>query len=179
MALKATIYKVNLQMADMDRNYYEQHTLTLAQHPSETAERLMIRLLAFAIYANEALTFGNGISDGEPALWQKDLTGEIELWIELGQPEERTIRKACGRAKQVVLFLYGASGELWWKNNQNEFIDKKNLTVIQLAYKDTQALAAMLERSMELACNIQDGQVSLSNGTVALEIAPVILYKPL
>jgi len=116
MALKSTIFKADLQIADMDRNYYQGHSLTLARHPSETDERMMVRLLAFALFADERLEFGRGLSaDDEPALWRKDLTGAIELWIEVGLPDERELRKACGRAERVVVLCYGGRGaELWW-----------------------------------------------------------------
>src|SRR6266542_2837271 len=108
MATNATIFKATLHIADMDRQYYEDHSLTLARHPSETDERMMVRLLAFAMHAHEALSFGRGLStEDEPDLWQKDLTGLIERWIEVGQREEKNIRQACGRAKQVVIYTYG------------------------------------------------------------------------
>lgn len=111
MALKATIFKADLQIADMDRGYYGGHALTLARHPSETDERMMVRLLAFALFAGERLAFGRGLSaEDEPALWQKDLTGAVELWIEVGLPDERDIRKACGRADRVVVLCYGGRG---------------------------------------------------------------------
>jgi uncharacterized protein YaeQ len=98
MALKATVVKAELQVSDMDRHYYASHNLTLAQHPSETDERLMVRLLAFALNADERLEFGKGLSsDDEPDLWRRDYTGDIELWIDLGQPDESRIRKASGR----------------------------------------------------------------------------------
>ena len=111
MAIKATIFKTELQVSDMDRGYYRDHTLTLARHPSETDERMMVRLLAFALHADEALLFGRGLStDDEPDLWQKDLTGAVELWIDVGLPTEKDIRKACGRARQVVVYCYGGRG---------------------------------------------------------------------
>ena len=114
MALKATIFKADLQIADMDRNYYQDHALTLARHPSETDERMMVRLLAFAIHADEALTFTKGLFDTEePDLWQKDLTGAIQLWIEVGQPDEKRILKACGRSEQVIVYSYGATSHIW------------------------------------------------------------------
>jgi uncharacterized protein YaeQ len=107
MAIKATVFKADLQIADMDRHYYAGHALTLARHPSETDERMMVRLLAFALFADDALTFGKGMSsDDEPDLWHKDLTGEIKRWIEVGLPDERAIRKACGRG-DVVVISYG------------------------------------------------------------------------
>ncbi len=99
MALKSTIFKAELQISDMGRNYYGDHSLTLARHPSETDERMMVRLLAFALHAHEALVFADSIgNDEEPSLWQKDLTGAVQVWIGVGQPDVKRIRKACGRA---------------------------------------------------------------------------------
>ena len=117
MATKATIYKASLQIVDLDRDYYHEHSITLARHPSETDERMMVRLLAFVQHASEDLTFTRGLSTSdEPDLWQKDLTGAIELWIELGQPDEKRIRKACGRAQKVWIYSYsGRSAEIWWE----------------------------------------------------------------
>ena len=119
MAINATVFKAVLQIADMDRHYYADHVLTLARHPSETDERMMVRLLAFALFAEDGLTFGKGISsDEEPDLWHKDLTGEIKRWIEVGLPDMRVIRKACGRADQVVVLSYGRAAGIWWNENR-------------------------------------------------------------
>src|SRR3982750_3888876 len=108
MALKSTILKAELCIADVDRGYYHDHTLTIARHPSETEERVMVRLLAFALHASDALTFGRGLStEDEPDLWQHDLTGTIESWIDVGLPDERVVRKACGRARDVYVLAYG------------------------------------------------------------------------
>ncbi|WP_230369927.1 YaeQ family protein [Paludibacterium denitrificans] len=116
MALSATIYKVNLTLSDMDRSYYASHNLTLAQHPSETIERLMLRLTAFALHASDTLSFTRGLcADDEPELWQKNYSDEIELWIDLGEPDEKRLKKACSRAEQVVLYSYGGrASEVWW-----------------------------------------------------------------
>ena len=135
MALKATIYKAELSIADMDRNYYETHQLTLARHPSETDERMMVRLLAFARHANDALAFGKGLSsEDEPDLWQKDLTGVIDVWIDVGQPDEKRIRRACGRAGQVVVYTYGGRGaDLWWGQTAEKVERATNLTVVNLS----------------------------------------------
>ena len=121
MAIKATIFKANLQIADMERHYYQDHTLTLAQHPSETDERMMVRLLAFALHAHEYLEFGQGMTNDEEAdLWRKDLTGSIELWIDVGIPDEKLIRKACGRAKQVIVYCYGGrAAQMWFDQNSS------------------------------------------------------------
>src|SRR5512147_2830342 len=120
MASNSTIYKAALQIADMDRQYYQDHALTVARHPSETDERVMMRLLAFALHAHDSLSFGRGVgTEDEPALWQKDLTGAIHLWLEVGQPDEKSLRQACGRAEQVVVYAYGArSADVWWEKNR-------------------------------------------------------------
>lgn len=175
MAIKSTIYKVDLQVADMDRNYYGQHSLTLAKHPSETDERLMVRLIAFALYADEYLVFGKGLSDDEePDLWQKDLTGAIQLWIDVGLPTERDIRKACGRAKQVVVLLYGGRiADMWWTQNSKALLKNNNLTILNLP--DTQELTATAERGLTMSCTIQDGQILVSHDTGSFDISPLML----
>ncbi len=177
MALKSTIYKIDLNIADMDRQYYAQHSLTLARHPSETDERVMVRLIAFTLYANEMLIFGKGLSDDEePDLWQKDLTGAIQLWIDVGLPEEKEIRKACGRATQVVVVLYGGRiADMWWSQNSKALLKINNLTVINLT--STQALAGIASRSMNISCTIQDGQILVSHDTGIFDISPVILKE--
>ncbi len=177
MAIKATIFKANLQIADMERHYYQDHTLTLAQHPSETDERMMVRLLAFALHAHEYLEFGQGMTDEDEAdLWQKDLTGAIELWIDVGIPDEKLIRKACGRAKQVVVYSYGGRvADMWFAQNSAQFKRQKNLTIINLPVESTQALAKLAQRSMNLQCTIQDGQVWLSDGNSSVQVERLML----
>jgi len=180
MALKATIFKADLQLADLDRNHFQSYPLTLARHPSETDERMMVRLLAFALYADELLAFGKGLStDEEPDLWRKDLTGNIELWINVGQPDERWLRKASGRARQVVVFCYGGRvAEIWWEQNRATLERLKNLTVIKLAPESTQALAKLVSRNMSLQCMMQDGEVLVTGEGDPLRIDPVVLFAP-
>lgn len=176
MALKATIFKAELQIANMDRQYYADHALTLARHPSETDERMMMRLLAFICHANDALSFGKGLSaDDEPDLWQKDLTGAIERWIEVGQPDERRLLKAAGRASQVAVYSYGNTGLVWWKQTEAKIARAANVSVFHVASAISNALAAFAERTMRLQCTIQDGQIWLNNGsdTVLVEITPL------
>ncbi len=177
MALKSTIYKIDVNIADMDRHYYQQHSLTLAKHPSETDERLMVRLLAFVLYANEALQFGNGLSDeDEPDLWQKDLTGAIERWICVGLPDEREIRKACGRANHVVQVLYGGrTAEMWWAQNSKAMLKLNNVTVINLP--ETEQLTAAAARSLSISFTIQDAQILVSHEGGSFEISPVMLKE--
>ena len=180
MALKATVFKAYLQIADMDRNYYHDHSLIIARHPSETDERMMVRLVAFALHADEALAFGKGLStDDEPALWQKDLTGAIELWIDVGMPDEKDIRKACGRAARVIIYSYGGrSADLWWEQNRGKLERIKNLAVINLPATTTQALAQLAQRTMHLQCTIQDGQLWLADDDGRVEVTPVTLKFP-
>ena len=177
MALKATIYRSELQISDMDRNYYASHTLTLAQHPSETNERLMIRLLAFAWFAHEQLSFGRGLStEDEPDLWQKSLTGEIELWIDLGQPDESRIRKACGRSRAVVLIGYGGRSFLqWWDKNSKALQRCSNLSVWDYSSATTPECVAMLGRHMRLQSLIQDGELQLMQDDASFAFTPVRL----
>jgi uncharacterized protein YaeQ len=174
MALKATVYKAELSVSDIDRSYYATHTITLARHPSETEERLMIRLLAFVMHAHEALEFGRGLStEDEPDLWQKDQTGEIQHWIEVGLPDERRLRRATGRARRVSLIAYGQrSLDVWWKKNQAALSRLTGLTVWVLPDDTVKALGGLAARNMELQCVIQDGQVVLSNADTYLNIEP-------
>lgn len=180
MALKATIFKAELQIADMDRSYYQTHALTLARHPSETDERMMVRLLAFALHAHEGLSFTKGLcADDEPDLWQKNLTGEVELWIDVGTPDEKRIRKACNRARQVVIYSYGARGPaVWWKQNRDALARFDNLTVRNLPKDATDALAGLAERSMSLQCTIQEGQIWLSDAQRNVQLEPETWLQP-
>lgn len=177
MALKATIYKASLQIADMDRHYYAEHALTLSQHPSETGERLMVRLLAFALNAHEHLTFEQSMEDDAVAdLWQKDLTGAIELWIDVGIPDEKLIRKACGRARQVIVYSYGGrAADMWFDQNRKLFQRQKNLTIYNIPQPISNEMANMAQRSMQLQCNIQDEEISFIDDKKSLAIEVVKL----
>jgi uncharacterized protein YaeQ len=174
MALKATVFKAQVQISDMDRHYYESHTLTLARHPSETDERMMMRLLAFALYADPQLAFTKGLSaDDEPDLWQRSLSGEIERWIEVGQPEERRLRKASGRAREVVVITYaGRAADLWWQQNSAGLARLRNLRVLDLNSSESQALSRLAERSMDLQCTIDGGEVWIGNGRETVALTP-------
>ncbi|WP_444677693.1 YaeQ family protein [Halomonas sp. E19] len=172
MALKATIFKARLQIADMDRHYYGEHALTLARHPSETDERMMLRLLAFARHAEEDLAFGRGVSaDDEPDLWLKNLSGEIDLWIQLGQPEEREVRRACGRAKQVVLYTYSGQGaRIWWEQLGNKLAGLANLSIYDISPESMSALGQLAARSMVLNITLQDGALWVSDDKTSVEV---------
>ena len=165
MALKATIYKAELNITDLDRSYYASHNLTLALHPSETIERMMLRLVAFARHASDTLTFTKGISeDDEPDLWQKNYSDEIELWIELGEPDEKRLRKACGRADAVWIYSYGGrAADIWWQGMEGKASRFEHLHVAGISPDTLIELTALAERSMQLQVTIQDGQIWLSD----------------
>jgi len=166
MALKATIFKAEIQISDMDRNHYQSYPLTLARHPSETDERMLLRVVAFALNAHDRLGFCKGIStDDEPDLWQKSLSDEIELWIELGQPDEKRLRRACGRAGQVIVYPYAErSATVWWQQNSAAYQRFENLSVIKLTTLGDRSLNELAQKNMNLTCTIQEGQIWLSNG---------------
>jgi uncharacterized protein YaeQ len=173
MALNATIFKADLNIADMDRQYYADHRLTLARHPSETDERMMVRVLAFACHADEQLQFTRGISadEDEADLWRKDLTGNIALWIDVGLPDPKRVRKASHRADTVFIYTYGGrTAESWWQRNAAELNRLDNLQVMNWPKTSTDVLAAMAMRNMALQCTIQDQHLLLSAENGSLEI---------
>ncbi|TGD43427.1 YaeQ family protein [Pseudotabrizicola sediminis] len=176
MAQNATIYKVELSVSDMDRHYYETHKLTVARHPSETEERLMVRIIAFALNAHENLEMTKGIStDDEPDIWQKSLSGELDVWVALGLPSEKVMRQSCSKAGKVVVYPYGGrTAEMWWDKIKTSTTRFANLHVIGLSEKDTGALAALASRAMKLQVNIQDGDVMVSVGDSIVNITPLM-----
>ena len=170
MAAGATIYKLALNIANMDTHYYAEHNLTIAKHPSETDLRIMVRIIAFVLNANEDLQFTKGISqDDEPDLWEKALDGETKLSIILGQPEDKRLKKACGRSEKVIVYMYQEGAALsWFKQNEKTLKRFKNLSIIYLNFKgDVEELA---DRSMNLQCNITDGELSLIRDELSIEI---------
>jgi uncharacterized protein YaeQ len=185
MAIKATIYKANLQLADMDRNVYGDHGVTLARHPSETDERMMMRLLAFALHVpadnhRGTLDFAKSLWDtDEPDLWQKDLTGQIVHWIDVGQPDDKRLMKASPRAEGVSVYTFAHSSPIWWNGVANKITRARNIHVWLVPPEQSQALAALAERTMQLQVTVQDGTVWVGDGKKpSVEVAPVRLNPP-
>ena len=172
MALKATIYKAMVNVADLDRNQFLDATLTLARHPSETQERLMLRLLAWIKHAHERLQFTRGLSaEEEPDAWLRNDHLGIDLWIEMGLPDERRIKKACTQAAEVALFAYNSrAAEIWWQQNKSKCTQYSNLSVWYLDDEQLAQLSAFAERTMNLQATIQDGAIWLSDNQNNLEI---------
>ena len=177
MALKSTIFKAELSVADIGHGYYRDHVLTVARHPSETDERMMVRLLAFALHADDALTFGRGLStEDEPDVWRRDLTGAIEQWIDVGLPDEREVRKACGRAHEVHVLAYGGRAvDLWWQGARGKLEPQDRLAVTEVPIEASRALAQLANRSMRLQFTIEDGHVFVADGATSVPVELQIL----
>jgi len=181
VALKATIFKAQLQVSDLDRNYYGEHALTLARHPSETDERMMVRMLAFALNAHEHLQFGKGLSDTEePDLWQKDLTGRIVHWIDVGQPDEKRLLRASGKADRVTVYAYGRGSETWWDASAARLARAKNLAVWRVPPEASASVGKLAERTMALQFTAQEGQLWFSSAIASaqLELARLLPGVP-
>lgn len=174
MAQKSTIYKVELSVSDMDRHYYETHKLTVAKHPSETDERMMVRILAFALNAHDQLEMTKGLStDEEPDIWRKSLSGELELWVALGLPSEKVVRQSCGKSKDVIVYAYGGrTAEIWWEKIKNSTTRFNNLQVFNLDDEATSALGNLASRTMRLQVNIQDSEVMVSADDAIIYLTP-------
>jgi uncharacterized protein YaeQ len=178
MALKATIFKARVQLADMDRGVYADHALTLARHPSETDERMLVRVLAFALNVpaddrEGTLEFGKGLSDtDEPDLWHRDLTGRIRHWVDVGQPDDKRLLRAAGRADRVSVYAYAASTPIWWGALVNKISRAANVEVWQLDAAQSQALAGLAQRTMQLQVTVQDGTAWVGDGANSVEVTP-------
>jgi uncharacterized protein YaeQ len=183
MALKSTVFKAHLQIADIDHSYYADHALTLARHPSETDERMMVRLVALALQAYQlqavcngdgTLAFGAGLSDpNEPDVWLRDFTGQTRLWIEVGQPEDKPLIKACGKADAVLLYCFSHSAEVWWRGMESKLSRPQNLSVFRIPTVASQTLGALAARSMQLQATVQEGVLTLSDNATTVEIEPL------
>lgn len=176
MALKPTIYKAQIELADSDRNCFESLSLTLARHPSETLERMAARLLAFCLNCTRGLEFTKGISTAdEPDVWAHSDSGEIEHWIEVGQPEQPRLRKACGRARRVSVYAFAKSAPTWWKLQGEEISTLPRVQVWQFDWAEIQAAAGLLDRTMQLNASIVGGIIYLDNGSASTSVEPVLL----
>jgi uncharacterized protein YaeQ len=181
MALKATIYKATLQLADMDRNVYLNPSVTIARHPSEADERMMIRVLALALNLPADADHGNLelAKDlwevDEPALWHKDLTGEIKHWVDVGQPDDKRLMKASGRADRVSVYSFSHSTPIWWAGIASRITRANNIAVWQIEAAQSQALAELARRTMQLQISVQDGTAYIGDGERSIEITPLRL----
>ncbi len=181
MAIKATIYKAKIQLSDIDRNVYGDYPVTIARHPSETDERMLIRLLAFALNvpANNdpvALEFAKDMWEpDEPSHWQKDYTGQIAHWIEVGQPDEKRLLRVAGRAARVSVYSFSANTPIWWKGIESRLTRVRNLSVWQIPAERSRALAGLAQRTMNLQVTVQDGAIWVGDGRRSIEVAPLRL----
>ena len=179
MGSKVNILKVRLDVSDLDRNYYQEHKFTIAHQPPETGIYVIARILAFTLHAHERLKYTTGTNTRhEPAIWQKDLTDDIDLWIEIGEPDEKRTRKASARSKRVIIYTYKeGSANIWWKQKSSKLNQIRNLTVISLPTQALEDLALMIDRTMALQCTIQDGHVWIGDKDRTVEFDPIILKE--
>ncbi|HTH49620.1 MAG TPA: YaeQ family protein [Candidatus Limnocylindria bacterium] len=185
MALKATIYKARIQLSDLDRNVYGDQAVTIARHPSETDERLLVRLLAFALEAppgqdEPALELAKDMWEpDEPSLWQKDATGRISHWIDVGQPDEKRLLRTSARVDRLTVYSFASSTPIWWRDLAPRLTRLRNLTVWQIPAEQSQALAAVAQRTMDLQLTVQDGSIWVDDGTHSVEVTRQRLYGPI
>ena len=181
MALKATVYKAALQLSDLDENFYGDYDLTLGRHPSETDERMLVRLLAFVLNVPKTndlgpLEFAKDMWEpDEPALWQRNLTGQLEQWIEVGQPDEKRLLKACGRSRFVRVYSFNSSTSIWWNGVANQLTRPKNLFVWQITPESSRNLAGLAQRAMRLQVTLQDGAIWVSDDAKSVEVGLKLL----
>ncbi len=184
MAIKATVYKAHIQLSDLDRNVYSNHAVTIARHPSETDERLLVRLLAFALNTTESddvgrLEFAKDMWEpDEPSLWQKDHTGRVSHWIEVGQPDEKRILRTSARVERLTIYSFSSSTPIWWRDLEPRLTRIQNLSVWRIPSEQSQALAALAQRTMQLQVTVQDGGIWVDDGTRSVEVTPQCLFKP-
>lgn len=182
MALKAIIHKASVSFSDLDRNVYADHEITIARHPSETEERMMVRLLAWVLNApanndHGALEFGKDMWEPEaPSLVQNDLTGLRMHEIEIGQPEDKRLVRACGRSKHVTVYGFANATPAWWAGVAEKLAKVRNLTVWQLPPEQVKALGVVADRAMVLQITLQDGVITVDGGGRSADITPMRLF---
>ena len=171
MALKSSVYKANVSLANLNTHYYEDIVLTMALHPSETEERLMYRLLAFLYSAHERLEVTVGLDNPDlPDIWQKNYTGDIEHWIDIGYPDEKKIKKAIGRSDLVSIFNYNSFKAKVWFGKNKSLLENKKVQVFHLEEEIQGSLETLVQRSMALNCMIEDNHIFLSNDSERIQI---------
>lgn len=154
MALKPTIYKFRISLSDTNRDLYDSTQLTVAQHPSETVERMMARIMAYCVkwQPNLALTKGLSTTD-EPDLWVKSLDDQIELWVDIGEPSLDRVKKACRLAKQVDIFSFNSKSDVWWEQTKNK-AHQYSASFYRFDSQAIEALAQVVARTMDLSVMI-------------------------
>ena len=177
MALKPTIYKFNIALSDLNRNYYDTLHLTVAQHPSENSERMMTRVLAFCLNAQENLTFTKGLSAiEEPDLWVRSLDDQLLLWIDIGEPAVDRIKKASRQARATKVYSFNSKSDVWWEQNKHK-IQRLNVSIYQFQWQDIQSLASLVERTMDCSVTITGNSAYIATALGECEI-PWIELKP-
>lgn len=172
MALGATVCKAFVDISDIDRGFYESRALTIAQHPSETPARMMLRLMAWILFAGDKTEFGRGLStDGDPDVFETNDAGDIYRWIEVGCPDIKTLRRAAGKSEDVVVIAYDeARIEPWWQSRKGDLSKIDKLSVRWISDEDLEKIAAMAARNMKFAATLQDGVIWIADESRNIEI---------
>jgi len=179
MALKPTIYKINVNRSDLNNDIYDSLTLTVAQHPSETVERMMARIVAFCLQSQqEFLSFTKGLSNvDDPDIWAKSLSDEFLLWIDMGEPAFDRIKKASRLAKEVSIYSFNTKSDVWWRQGESDFSTLKNLTVYQFSFDQIQQLAKFAKRTMELSVTISGDSSYIATELGECEVSHTVLQQ--
>lgn len=171
MAIKPTIYKFNISLSDLNRDYYDSLSLTVALHPSETIERMMARVMAYCINAQEFLVFTKGLSEvEEPDIWAQTLDGQIGLWVDIGEPDAERVKKATRLAKQVKVYSFNTKSDVWWQQSESKF-SQLSASFYQFPFEHIQGLTALLERTMTMSVTITDDSAYIASGLGECEVA--------
>ena len=163
MAIKPTIYKLTISLSDLNRENYDALSLTIARHPSETMERMMVRVLAFCLNFQEQLVLCKGLSDTEePDIWAHSLDGNLELWIDVGEPSPERIKKASRIAKAVRIYSFNSKAPTWWQQNESQF-SSLDVSVYRFEWKQVQSLATIIDRGVDLSVTVSDNSIYIAS----------------
>jgi len=179
MALKPTIYKINVNRSDLNNDIYDTLTLTVAKHPSETMERMMARVVAFCLHSQEEfLAFTKGLSNvDDPDIWAKSLSDEFLLWIDMGEPAFERIKKASRLANSVNIYSFNSKSDVWWRQGEANFSTLKNLTVFQFSFEQIQQLAKLVKRTMEMSVTISGDSCYIATDLGECEVSHSVLQQ--
>ncbi len=173
MARKAAIHRAQIELSHVDRGVYGEIRVTVARHPSETSERMLARLLAFALRHEEGLEFGRGVSTPEePDAWSRDPDGRIRQWIEVGQPDAQRLVKAARQSERATLFAFGSGVERWRRAQLEGRPLPPNLHVARIDDAFLDALASSLDRTLRWTLTVSEGALFLAQDGATHETVP-------
>lgn len=177
MAIKPTIYKARISLSDLERDYYDAISLTIAQHPSETLERMMVRVLAYCINAQEDLELTKGLDEvDEPDLWVRTMDEQTTLWIDVGEPSFERVKKACNQAKAVKVYSFNSKSDVWWAQGEAK-LSRLEASVYRFPWDNIEALAKLVERTMDLSVTITGNSAYVAGDLGEVEVSWEVLQS--